>query len=402
MDDTEAMLRHSHDVLAELSEVPEDTLVAPMGKDWSWTNRLAGRPDRSAEYGLQPGRHQGVTPGVTVWQPGPSLAHESTYTDYSMCPAPVRARMLVDGEWKSIVDIAKDPELHWLVSSEGVLTLSRHPGVPRGDDTLAPPRVQPLFTRTLKRGCSPGDDVALWQGVVGVDRDGIFGKRTEVATKDWQSRRDLVPDGVVGPKTRNAAAADLAGTKVPPGTIAADFPVSSASYVPAVNQTKATGRKIRLLVLHSMEAPEKPSTAEAVAGWFGGKNGKAPAASSHLCVDCDSVVECVKPENVAWCAPGANRDGYHIEHAGFARQTRDEWLDAYSEQMLVLSAKAARAKVMLPHGIPARHLSDAELARGLAGVVDHHAVSRVYRQSDHVDVGKGFPWDVYLGFLADR
>lgn len=48
---------------------------------------------------------------------------------------------------------------------------------------------------------SRGVDVALWQRVLGIKPDGIFGPATEAATKAWQAARGLVPDGVVGPRT---------------------------------------------------------------------------------------------------------------------------------------------------------------------------------------------------------
>jgi hypothetical protein len=52
----------------------------------------------------------------------------------------------------------------------------------------------------IKRG-SRGEAVAYWQGIIGVEADGIFGPITEAATKQYQTDHGLVADGIVGPLT---------------------------------------------------------------------------------------------------------------------------------------------------------------------------------------------------------
>ena len=69
------------------------------------------------------------------------------------------------------------------------------------------PAVQP----TLRRGSPHRDAVEQWQSILaetipGVRVDGDFGPKTEAATKRWQGARRLFADGIVGPKTWNAAA----------------------------------------------------------------------------------------------------------------------------------------------------------------------------------------------------
>lgn len=66
------------------------------------------------------------------------------------------------------------------------------------------------MTRTLRKG-TRGPDVERWQRLL-ADRghspgkiDGIFGEGTAVATRAFQAQNDLVPDGVVGPKTLTKA-----------------------------------------------------------------------------------------------------------------------------------------------------------------------------------------------------
>jgi len=53
---------------------------------------------------------------------------------------------------------------------------------------------------TLRRGAK-GELVKQLQTKVGVVADGKFGAKTEAAVRSFQRNRDLVPDGIVGPKT---------------------------------------------------------------------------------------------------------------------------------------------------------------------------------------------------------
>ena len=156
--------------------------------------------------------------------------------------------------------------------------------------------------------------------------------------------------------------------------------------------------KIRLIVIHDMEAPEKGNTAENVANYF--KNGaEGRKASAHYNVDNNSIVQSVRDDVVAYHAPGANSDGIGIEHAGYMEQTANDWLDEYSSQMLDLSARLA-ADLCIKYNIPAVHLTNAQLKAGNRGFVGHDQVSDVYKKSDHGDPGKNFPWDKYIEMVA--
>ncbi len=56
---------------------------------------------------------------------------------------------------------------------------------------------------TIRRGSS-GKIVKVWQVIVGVTPDGIFGSATESATKAFQKEFNLAADGIVGNKTWHA------------------------------------------------------------------------------------------------------------------------------------------------------------------------------------------------------
>jgi N-acetylmuramoyl-L-alanine amidase len=167
------------------------------------------------------------------------------------------------------------------------------------------------------------------------------------------------------------------------------FPFVGARHFTATGGT----RRVRVIVLHSMEAPEKGNTAENVAEFFRTTDRKA---SAHLCVDSDSIVRCVHDEDVAFAAPGANADGVHLELAGFARQTEAEWLDAFGVLMLDRAASVA-AEYCVKFDIPVRRLTNAELTdKANRGIVSHAQVSEVFKKSTHTDPGSGFPWDFFL------
>ena len=73
-------------------------------------------------------------------------------------------------------------------------TASIPPPIKKQDETGRP---------TLRRG-SQGDQVKVVQkkiGFVGTDVDGRFGPATEAAVRRFQRDHDIVPDGIVGPKT---------------------------------------------------------------------------------------------------------------------------------------------------------------------------------------------------------
>ena len=108
------------------------------------------------------------------------------------------------------------------------------------------------------------------------------------------------------------------------------------------------------------------------------------------------MIQCVKEDVVAWGAPGANRFGVHLEHAGYAEQTPDEWNDDYSRACLARSAELAR-EIALRYDIPFRRLTPDELKNGEKGFCGHIDVTIAFSGGKgHTDPGAWFPWDHYL------
>lgn len=171
-------------------------------------------------------------------------------------------------------------------------------------------------------------------------------------------------------------------------------------FVQARNFTKASRTEVDLVVVHDMEYPERPNGAEWCADFFAGPN--APKASAHYCVDNDSIVQCVRDEDVAWHAPGANHNGIGIEHAGYAKQTADEWLDDYSIAMLERSAELV-AMLCRKYGIPVERPSVDALKAGARGIVGHKDCTDAFSGGKgHWDPGPGFPWAHYLDRVRDH
>lgn len=169
-------------------------------------------------------------------------------------------------------------------------------------------------------------------------------------------------------------------------------------FIESPHVTRTGGRRIDLIVIHTMEMDEKGSTAENCAQWF-----RNPAArvSAHYCVDADSIVQCVRDQDVGWHAPGANHDGIGIEHAGRAKQTGRDWSDPYSTAMLERSAQLV-ADLCAKYEIPVTWLYAADLVAGKRGITTHDAVSKAFKRGSHWDPGTGFPVEKYLRMVRAR
>lgn len=151
---------------------------------------------------------------------------------------------------------------------------------------------------------------------------------------------------------------------------------------------------VDLIVIHTAETPETLTSAEGVANYFA----TLPAShkvSAHYCIDANSIVQCVELADVAYCAPGANHDGVHLELSGRASQTREQWLDAFSKKELELAAELVSLLVKR-FRIPVVPLGPAELLGGRRGITTHRAVSQAFKRSTHWDPGNGFPMQLFL------
>lgn len=155
-------------------------------------------------------------------------------------------------------------------------------------------------------------------------------------------------------------------------------------------------RRPRLIVLHSTQGPGAPSwavpTAEGIAGYFS----RGPGVSSHYVCDEVETIQCVADEHTAWCAPGANADGIHIEQCGYAEWSRVDWLTNGNLDMLRGQVAPLLAALSARHGIPLRALTVPEIQAGQAGVCVHWDITNAYPGGSHWDCGTGYPLDAVL------
>jgi N-acetyl-anhydromuramyl-L-alanine amidase AmpD len=181
-------------------------------------------------------------------------------------------------------------------------------------------------------------------------------------------------------------------------------------FIEAANYSRASrGRgDIDVIVIHDEEFPEGSDSAERVAAFFhnqpknraSGSSVKRSTVSSggssaHVCADSDSTVRCVRDRDIAWHAPPNSRS-LGIEHDGFAKQTRAQWLDRKHGRKTLRNSAKVTAKWSAQYGIPVRKLSVAQLRAGARGFAGHVDVSQAFGMSSHHDPGPHFPWDWYL------
>lgn len=254
-----------------------------------------------------------------------------------------------------------------------------------------------------------GHDVAAWQASQQgeafppawparwpISVDGSFGPMTTLATKAFQVRRGIADDGVVGVRTRSL----LDPTLFEDPVVVPVWPeLPSIPFVQARDWRYAARTTVDILTLHSAEIGEFHSSAESVAAYF--KLGPVKPSSSGYVVDDDSIIQCVRDEHIAFHAPGVNPRSIGIEQAGYAKQTRAEWLDPYGQRMLRLVAALVAHKAK-EFGIPLVWLTPEDILAGKRGLCEHIDVTHAYPDlGTHVDCGPNYPKDVVLDWAVE-
>jgi hypothetical protein len=153
------------------------------------------------------------------------------------------------------------------------------------------------------------------------------------------------------------------------------------------------------IIVHDMEASETATRAENTALYFADlPDGRT--VSSHYCADSNSVVQCVRLKDRAWTVgntPGNNR-GINWEFAGFASQTREQWLDPFGVAMFDQARPIIRADAA-KYGIPLVRRTVAELRAYVPGVTSHNDLRLAFGGTTHTDPGPNFPWDYFMDLI---
>lgn len=182
-------------------------------------------------------------------------------------------------------------------------------------------------------------------------------------------------------------------------SMAAQCPQCSTAYYPAnMHGPHRDLRSISLVVLHSTEGCHDGvcPTAASVSDYFATTTNDA---STQLVVDDSSCYMSLRDDTVPYGASGgdANLRGVHIEFAGTANWSRQEWLS--HSRMLTCGAYRV-AQWCDRYGIPVQFLDPSHLAAGYKGITTHANVTAAFHVPyGHTDPGPNFPLDVFLGYV---
>jgi hypothetical protein len=170
------------------------------------------------------------------------------------------------------------------------------------------------------------------------------------------------------------------------------MPACDGSIVAVHRGGTRPASQIRLIVLHSTEG----DTAAGAAGWFAND---ASEGSAHVVVDQDHCYRTLPDDAIPWGAKGdrVNEDGLHVEQAGYAKWSRDEWL---ANRATIDNAARVVAAWAWEYNIPLRFLTADDLrsmGTNARGVTTHLEVTKAFDVSGgHQDPGAEYPIDYFM------
>lgn len=143
------------------------------------------------------------------------------------------------------------------------------------------------------------------------------------------------------------------------------------------------------IALHATDGHEGLSKDTDAAAMFAGILVKP--RSCHYVVDADSVTQCVPAKMTAWhCGRTGNARTEGVELCGFAKQTREQWLDEMSLRTLCIAASVVAARCR-ENSLPIIFVNAAALVAGVRGITTHAEISKAWHETNHTDPGAGFP-----------
>lgn len=237
--------------------------------------------------------------------------------------------------------------------------------------------------------------------------DPLAPKRKKALAKAIKAMGLRVPRGynwktpVVGSACRSALKLYQSAKKLPvtgkfdAKTLAALFPLKRSFTIGSTWHAVTHGgvrstKSIRQIILHSMEY-QGDTAAEALGRL---SCSRAYGASPHFGIDDDSLQQYLPITVVGWHAQGANTCTIGIEQAGYARWSREQWLNHSGtlDRTAWLLARLSKQT-----GIPLAYVDAAGLRKGTRGISTHADVTKAYSiAGGHVDPGKNYPMDWVL------
>lgn len=171
--------------------------------------------------------------------------------------------------------------------------------------------------------------------------------------------------------------------------------------------TSGLNDRPRLIVIHTMEAPERDGAARSTAMWVKTSGGDAQV-SCHFTADNAEAIRCVEDRHAAFTQGSPWNDmSLSIEQAGYARQEDGDWHDAYSNGQRHIVARIVAAWCERWH-IPPVFVGIDGLVdwQNCTGITTHAAIARAsqrpelaplgYPPGNHTDPGPNYPMDELL------
>lgn len=172
--------------------------------------------------------------------------------------------------------------------------------------------------------------------------------------------------------------------------------------------TKGRNRPVQFVVLHYTAGSEGPTSAEAGARY---DKVRTDGTSTHYFVDSEgpALQEVPDGDRAHAARLHGNEIGIQIEMCGTA-QTRAQWLDDASMATMRTTAELV-ALLLRRHNLAFRRLTVAETRAAYyaptgqrpTGIVEHATCTLAFPEDggDHMDLGAGFPWDVFTQMVKD-
>jgi len=105
---------------------------------------------------------------------------------------------------------------------------------------------------------------------------------------------------------------------------------------------------------------------------------------------------------IPWGAKGdrVNDDGLHVEQAGYAKWSRDEWM---ANRATIENAARVAAAWADEYGIPLRFLTASDLramGTGARGITTHEQITNAFDVAGgHTDPGVDYPIDYFMSLV---